>query len=274
MANCCICASAAPTDGNLIDGSVFHRHCYEQLNEKLSDLSRLEMTLLAERQRPVTFGKRVALLFSEASRQTDIRHRREITVRIQQIQAALQSTKATLVQIHDVWPGYPPDWNQRREYIRDRDDYCCAECGVVDRLQLHHRRPIRQGGTHRLENLVLLCASCHSEAHGGKEFKYRGPQDVNDDLPNAFEKKLALINKAIAEKKDVHFRYKKRDGTITERSVTPRELRKLSIEEIQFLIGDKVPIKKEGRLCLFGYCHLRRDKRTFAIDRIYKLRLR
>jgi 5-methylcytosine-specific restriction endonuclease McrA len=213
------------------------------------------------------------VFFSEARRASIVQRKQSLATRIQEARAEAQSIKVILVRIHDVWPGYPPDWDERRALVSDRDNYSCVECGVGNTLQLHHRRPIRQGGTHRLDNLVLLCASCHSNVHGGKEFKYRGPQNVDDDAPNAFERKLALINKAIAEKKDVHFRYKKPDGTITNRTVTPRELRKLTIAELQSLIGRGARVEREGRLCLFGYCQLRREKRTFAIDRIFKLSL-
>jgi 5-methylcytosine-specific restriction endonuclease McrA len=272
MGDCCICRAASPTDGNLIDGSVFHQSCYALLKEKLDYLSRLEITLIAEIRQPLTFGDYVTMLFSERRGREILQQKQSLKERIEETRSQLQATKATLIQVHDVWPGYPPDWEERRSLARDRA-YGCAECGVGGTLHLHHRRPIRQGGTHRLDNLVLLCVSCHSEAHGGKEFKYRGPQDVDDNAPNLFEKKLALINHAISERRDVHFRYKKPDGTITARTVTPRELRKLTVAELRFLLGPKVKIEREGRLCLFGYCHLRNEKRTFAIDRIYKLTL-
>jgi 5-methylcytosine-specific restriction endonuclease McrA len=273
MGDCCICRAGSPTDGNLIDGSVFHQRCYAQLKGKIAYLSQTETALIAELRRPLSFGGYFAMFFSDG-RDSLLQQQRSTKDRIHQTREQLQATKGILVQIHDVWPGYPPDWDERRSIVRDRDNYGCAECGVGNLLHLHHRRPIRQGGTHRLDNLVLLCASCHSEAHGGKEFKYKGPQDVDDDSPNALEKKLALINRAIADKRDVQFRYKKRDGTITNRAVTPRELRKLSMAELRSLLGPKVKIEREGRLCLFGYCHLRRDKRTFAIDRMYKIALR
>lgn len=271
MGICCICRADSPTDGNLIDGSIFHQRCYVRLKDNVTRLSRKETALLAALQQPLTLGDHIVIFISERYRSRILQQKQLLKDRIQRTRDQLQTTKADLLQIHDVWPTYPPDWDERRALVRDRDNYGCAECGVGNKLHLHHRRPIRQGGTHRLDNLVLLCASCHSEAHGGKEFKYRGPQHVDDNSSNTFEKKLALINRAIADEKDVHFRYKKRDGTVTSRTVTPRELRKLSVAELRALLGRKVKIEREGRLCLFGYCHLRRDKRTFAIDRMYKL---
>lgn len=81
------------------------------------------------------------------------------------------------------------------------------------------------------------------------------------------------VSEAIASGRDVRIRYEKEDGTVTGRTVTPRELRKLSILELQDLIGNDVEIRKEGRLCIFGYCHLRGANRVFAVDRIQALRL-
>jgi len=80
------------------------------------------------------------------------------------------------------------------------------------------------------------------------------------------------IRSAIATGSDVVIQYEKEDGTTTSRTVTPREMRKLSILELQDLVGDDVKIRKEGRLCMFGYCHLRRADRVFAVDRIKEFR--
>ena len=238
-------------------------------------LSRDKFRLLATLRTPPTLSDNILSLFSEGYRRRLEKAKRITEERIERLNAEIDALNTQISGIHDIWPGYPPDWRERQDKIRDRDNYSCTECGVEARqLHLHHRRPIRQGGTHRLDNLVLLCAECHSEAHGGKEFKYKGPQDVNDSSPNALEKKIALINKAIADKKDVQFRYKKPDGTITSRAVTPKELRKLSIRELRTLVGPQATIEREGRLCMFGYCHLRQEKRTFAVDRIYKLTLK
>lgn len=273
MRTCCICHRDGPTDGMLIDGSVFHRRCYNELRFTVQSLSRTEIALRTELQEPPSFFIRMAMLLSE-SRRIDIQnHKQSLVARLDEIRARTLSTNAVLERIHDVWPNYPPDWEQRRALVRDRDGSCCAECGVVSMLQLHHRRAIREGGTHRLDNLILLCAACHAEAHGGRELKYNGPHSVDDESHNVIEKKMALINRALSEKRDVYFRYRKPNGTISNRRVTPLELRKLSISELQTLVGRNARIQKEGRLCLFGYCHLRAAKRVFAIDRIYKLKL-
>ena len=96
---------------------------------------------------------------------------------------------------------------------------------------------------------------------------------VDDESHRALEIRISQINEAIANGSDIGFRYRKRDGTVTKRTVTPHEIRKLTIAELQDLVGRYGSIRKEGRLCMFGYCHLRRADRTFAIDRIQSLRL-
>lgn len=67
--------------------------------------------------------------------------------------------------------NYPSDWNQRRKRVFDQFDWICQGCDEVvsadsDReLHAHHIRPISEGGSHSLENLLPLCKSCHHEVH-------------------------------------------------------------------------------------------------------------
>jgi len=66
-----------------------------------------------------------------------------------------------------------PDTNQRygRAWKRIRDRYIaahplCEQCQSEGRLMLaqevHHIRPLADGGTHDENNLMALCKSCHS----------------------------------------------------------------------------------------------------------------
>lgn len=48
---------------------------------------------------------------------------------------------------------------------RERGDGTCEKCGGDnggDELHVHHIVPILVGGTHHLDNLMLLCHSCHN----------------------------------------------------------------------------------------------------------------
>ena len=56
-------------------------------------------------------------------------------------------------------------WRRLRHVVFDRDGWRCERCGRPGRLEVHHRRPVRQGGADVLDNLVTLCAGCHIAEH-------------------------------------------------------------------------------------------------------------
>ena len=39
--------------------------------------------------------------------------------------------------------------------------------------EVHHKKPLSEGGTHERDNLIALCKSCHSRIHAerGDRFK-------------------------------------------------------------------------------------------------------
>lgn len=84
------------------------------------------------------------------------------------------------------YAGYPPDWERRRAivYVRDRGicQKCRMKCGkmsgwlfsvwgmnlrtkIVTGAHVHHVRHRSNGGDHGIENLQLLCESCHAREH-------------------------------------------------------------------------------------------------------------
>lgn len=60
---------------------------------------------------------------------------------------------------------YPPDWDGRREAVWSRQKYWCGRCqrykGDLEHSACHHVRPLSEGGSNELANLVGLCGSCH-----------------------------------------------------------------------------------------------------------------
>ena len=57
-----------------------------------------------------------------------------------------------------------------RRKAKDRDDWRCQRCGRVGgsvggRLEVHHLRPVKDGGGDELSNLTVLCRSCHIDGH-------------------------------------------------------------------------------------------------------------
>jgi hypothetical protein len=66
-------------------------------------------------------------------------------------------------------PNRPINWNQRKLYVKIRDEYKCSICGSSLNLQVHHIIPIKDGGSHAKENLTTLCLECHSGQEGHSE---------------------------------------------------------------------------------------------------------
>lgn len=60
-------------------------------------------------------------------------------------------------------------WKQARRQALSRDRVC-QDCGTDESLHVHHIRPVRsfdsQEDAHTLDNLVVLCSSCHPEWEG------------------------------------------------------------------------------------------------------------
>jgi len=52
-----------------------------------------------------------------------------------------------------------------RAAVRKRAGNQCERCPSRRDLQVHHRKLKSQGGTHAIDNLALLCSSCHDHVH-------------------------------------------------------------------------------------------------------------
>ena len=79
------------------------------------------------------------------------------------------------------------------------------------------------------------------------------------------DNKFGLIQRCIDDGVDIKFTYKREDGQISSRTVTPEALY-WGNKEIE-LSG------KKQRVCyLEAFCHLRNDDRTFILDRITNLK--
>jgi 5-methylcytosine-specific restriction endonuclease McrA len=57
------------------------------------------------------------------------------------------------------------DYRELRKEILRRDGWKCQECGSMKSLEVHHQRFRSQSGEDTEENLIALCAECHSRAH-------------------------------------------------------------------------------------------------------------
>lgn len=65
-----------------------------------------------------------------------------------------------------------------RVEVLERDDFCCVKCGWNRTMQsqsdprkileLHHKKPHKDGGENSVENLITLCNVCHDDLHRNK----------------------------------------------------------------------------------------------------------
>ncbi len=77
----------------------------------------------------------------------------------------------------ELWPGelnnrcsslhYPLDWENRKQFIREKYKYICQNCGInlendSEFLDVHHTYSIPDK-PHHLDSLILLCCLCHSQ---------------------------------------------------------------------------------------------------------------
>jgi 5-methylcytosine-specific restriction endonuclease McrA len=59
----------------------------------------------------------------------------------------------------------PDSYHKLRAEVLRRDGWRCQTCGRPDRLQVHHIRSRGRLGDDADENLITLCADCHSDIH-------------------------------------------------------------------------------------------------------------
>ena len=59
-----------------------------------------------------------------------------------------------------------PHWLYIRQFRLWLDGYRCRHCGTLYDLHVHHRQPIKDGGSpFAMDNLITLCEPCHRETH-------------------------------------------------------------------------------------------------------------
>lgn len=56
-----------------------------------------------------------------------------------------------------------------KKEVLERDNNKCTKCGSAETLQIHHVERFSKGGSHDVDNLVVLCVSCHAEEHKGEQ---------------------------------------------------------------------------------------------------------
>jgi hypothetical protein len=258
--NCVICSLLVAEGAALGNGRLIHPSClqsiasdYESANRCVVSARSQVEALRTELQAQESFIKKVASFFTSGPSAD------QLTAQLNSAQENLTSfekqlaeTNSRAIPIFDLLLDYPPDWNDRRARVQERD-HLCAACGSGRHLQAHHITPLARGGSNRIENLKLLCQSCHKTAHGGRGFS---GDSFSDSLP--FAQRVQTIESAISAGSDIEFLYRKpTDAAKKKRRVTPIELISMQHEHDEGMT-----------LCLQGYCHTRKANRVFALKRM------
>ena len=158
-------------------------------------------------------------------------------------------------------------WDDIKERAYKKYGRKCFLCNSTNNLNIHHKIPIREGGTNEIGNLIPLCVNCHEKIH---KFKF---QFLHTDIPDNYgfkidkNKKLKkgyLILNAIKNKYRLLIQYKYRNGNITVRIILPVSI-KLGCEINDSLFQKKVYVN--------ALCELREEERIFRLDRIKILSL-
>ena len=56
-------------------------------------------------------------------------------------------------------------WRRIRAMVLARDGYRCRRCKRYGYMQVHHVKPLHEGGENDLSNLVAMCRTCHMAFH-------------------------------------------------------------------------------------------------------------
>lgn len=59
----------------------------------------------------------------------------------------------------------PLSYESLRQQVLRRDGWRCQFCGTMSNLEVHHREFRSHSGADSQENLITLCAGCHSSLH-------------------------------------------------------------------------------------------------------------
>lgn len=240
---------------------MYHSECYAELlglNEGLQQAAAAIEGRKREHLRAIaragSIANRIRVYFGGSGVNVEARENALAELEQEERERSLKAaqTQRQLEDLWDYWTEYPPDWDERKAAARGASGVC-EDCGADWQLHVHHRRQISNGGSHRPENLMLLCAECHGFRHG-KDFSHR--RTYRESRPGAFGHRIQVLRLAIHEARPVRFSYRKYSGEKSTRSLSPRRF------------------KRVGRtLCVEGFCHLRGAVRTFAVRRMRGVRL-
>ena len=106
-----------------------------------------------------------------------------IILEVSQFDTALMKNPSLMNEKIRKWgyqKGFNYGYSSRREAVLHRDNYTCQCCGKKNcRLEVHHIKFRRNGGTDDEENLITLCEDCHKKVHRGEIVLEKKPKKMN-----------------------------------------------------------------------------------------------
>jgi 5-methylcytosine-specific restriction endonuclease McrA len=59
----------------------------------------------------------------------------------------------------------PVEYENLRQHVLRRDGWRCQLCGAMSNLEVHHKEFRSHSGDDSEENLITVCAACHTALH-------------------------------------------------------------------------------------------------------------
>ena len=125
----------------------------------------------------------------------------DLILEVSQFDTALMKTPSLINEKVRHWgyqQGFNYGYSSRRSAILHRDNYTCQCCGKKNcRLEVHHIKFSRDGGTDDEENLITLCEDCHKGVHAGTVELNKKPKK-NKNLKHATH--MSIIRSQLLKK--------------------------------------------------------------------------
>jgi len=269
MSKCKYCREDLLDGINLSNGEAIHNKCFHEIEERdrvLTEKIRKEKDSLTKnkdelKRRDSIAFKIVSMFFPSESKSEDI----EVLVyaaekNLSQLYRDLENFKSRVKPIYDYLIDYPPDWEERRRIVLNRDGERCNKCSKYlwnHDFDIHHKIPLSKGGSNKTDNLILLCKRCHSKEHGNRNIS---KNQIHNNT--GFSQRIENIKYAIENGRKIKFDYKKtNEQKYKQRTVLPKEL----VTVMHHNDG-------EFTLCIRGFCELRKAERVFALKRMRNLK--
>lgn len=200
---CIICDRVCSDRNWLTNGYTYHRHCYSDLLNRITEVDRRISSVRVEIANAKSEIRRAGtVLYAISSFFTG--HKIDLSAlgkellildqRLEQLESRRHALNTRLTEMYDYWHHYPPDWNNRKSKALSETRKCANfRCrSIFRKLQVHHITPFSVGGDHTPANLMVLCEKCHAEVHGRKEFSSL-PLDVAYDPRNRTKEPVRLL---------------------------------------------------------------------------------